>query len=43
MARAPQEVEMVEVLPHVIPAGMAGMVVDDAVRRMELVGGMREA
>ena len=43
MARTPEEVEVVEVLAHVIPAGMAGVVVDDAVRRRELVGRMREA
>ena len=43
MAGAPEEVEMVEILPHVVPAGMARVVVDDAVRRVELVRGMREA
>ena len=43
VAGAPEEVEMVEILPHVVPAGMAGVVVDDTVRRRELVGRMREA
>ena len=33
---------MVEVDAHVVPAGMAGMVVDDTVRRGELVCRMRE-
>ena len=43
VAGAPEEIEMVEILPHVVPAGMARVVVDDAVRRVELVRGMREA
>ena len=43
VAGAPEEVEMVEILPHVVPAGMACVVVDDAIRRVELVRGMREA
>ncbi len=33
---------MVEILPHVVPAGVAGVVIDDTVRRVEFVRGMRE-
>ena len=41
--RTPQKVEMVEILAHVVPAGMACVVVDDAVWCVELVGGVSEA
>lgn len=43
MPGAPQEVVMVKPLRGVIPAGVAGMPVNDAVRRFKLIGGMCEA
>ncbi len=42
VAGAPEEVEVVEILPHVVPAGVAGVVIDDTVWRMEFIRGMCE-
>ena len=38
--RTPEEVEVVEVETHIVPATVAGVVVDDAVWRGEFVGRM---
>lgn len=43
VARTPEEIEMVEVFAHVIPAAVAGVVVDDTVGSGKFVGGMGEA
>src|SRR5262249_17359121 len=37
MTRAPEEVFVVEPMPHVVPAAVAGMIVDDAVRGVKFV------
>lgn len=42
VAGTPEEIEVVEVLAHIVPAAVAGVVVDDPVGRVELVGGMGE-
>ena len=39
---APEEVEVVEVQTHIVPAAVAGVVVDNAVRCFKFVGGMGE-
>src|SRR5271169_5818339 len=41
--RAPQEVVVVEAMAHVVPAAVAGVIVDHPVRRGEFVGRMGEA
>ena len=43
VARAPQEVLVVEAVVRIVPAAVAGVVVDHAVGRVELVGRMGEA
>ena len=43
MARTPQKVLVIETMPRVVPAAVAGMPVDHPVRRREFVGRMREA
>ena len=43
VTRTPEEVVVVEIDAHVVPAGVAGVVVDDAVGRGEFVGRMCEA
>ena len=43
VARAPQEVLVVEAVPHVVPAAVAGVPVDHPVRRGEFVGRVGEA
>src|SRR4051812_8720065 len=43
VTRAPQEIVVVEAVARVVPAAVAGVIVDDPVRRRELVGRMREA
>src|SRR4051812_15921406 len=43
MTRAPQEIMMVEAVVRVVPAAVAGMVVDDPVGGRELVGRRGEA
>ena len=43
VARAPQEIVVVEAVLRVVPAAVAGVVVDDAIGRIEFVGRMGEA
>lgn len=43
MARAPEEVLVVEAQSRVVPAGIAGVVVDDPVGREEFGRRMRKA
>jgi hypothetical protein len=43
MARAPQEILVISLYPHVVPAGIADVPVDHAVWRGEFIGWMREA
>ena len=43
VARTPQKIEVVEVHAHIIPAGIAGMEIDNAVRGMEFIGRIGEA
>src|SRR5262249_37144442 len=43
LARAPEEILVVEAHQRIVPAAIAGVVVDDAVRRRELIGRMGEA
>ena len=39
----PQEVEVVEVQPHIVPAAVAGMIIDHTIRRFKFVGRVGEA
>jgi hypothetical protein len=43
MARAPQEVLVVEAMPHVVPAAVGGVIVDHSVRSCKFVCRMSEA
>src|SRR3954452_13390464 len=43
MARAPQEIVVVEAVARVVPAAIAGVIIDDPVGRRELVGRRGEA
>ena len=43
VARAPQEILVVEAVRGVVPAAVAGVIVDHPVGRRELVGRMGEA
>ena len=43
VARAPQKIAVIEAMAHVVPAAVAGVLVDDAVRRIEFVGRVGEA
>ena len=43
VTRTPHEILMIELHAHIVPAAVARVIVDDAVRRVEFVGGMREA
>src|ERR1700733_1374720 len=42
VARAPEEILMVEPKPGIVPTTVAGMIIDHSVRRFELVGRVRE-
>ena len=43
VTRTPEEIEVIEIQPHVVPAGVAGVIIDDAVRRCEFVRRMGKA
>ena len=43
VARAPQEIVMVEAVMRIVPAAIANVIIDDAIRRLEFVDGMRKA
>ena len=42
VARTPQEVKVVEVNTHIVPAAVAGVVIDDTVRSFKFIGRMGE-
>ena len=43
VARAPQEIVMIESMPHIVPATIAGVVIDHPKRSCKFVGRMGKA